>query len=143
MISAGLALALAAGGIGLGAAGSSPVKPALVIEAFSGHSGKGPVAPSDSAPPGGSYGSCRYFQRLYAFARFSGMSNGRSTSAVWLLNGARIHNESWRWDEGPRGRTYVYVSAQDTLPDGRYEVQLRVGGTLLADATIAYAKRYC
>ncbi len=128
------------------AAAPAPVAK-LVVIGFSGQKVDPRTPPDDLVRSGGTYESCEMARlaELYVYVRFSGMTPGRLSSVSWWLNGQRVFVDRFPWDLGRRGAAYFYVNARSggTLPDGRYTVEVRSGGKLLARGTVTRVTTYC
>lgn len=121
-------------------------KSRLAVVSFAGSALPGLEPPSDAVKPGGTYGSCYVdrLERLYAFVRFSGMRAKAKASVAWSLDGEQVYVDRFKWDLGAKGRAGFFIHAGgEVMPDGRYTVEVRVAGKLLARASVTRVSLYC
>jgi hypothetical protein len=141
------ALALAVAALAVPATGATATGPHLAVISFAGTARAGGTRPpGDAVKPGGTYGSCYIsrLKRLYAFLRYSGMRAGSPASVAWSVNGSQVFVDRFAWDLGKKGASSVYLHANGrVLPDGLYTVSVRVGGRLLARASVTRVSLYC
>lgn len=119
----------------------------VTVVGFSGQETDPRTPPGDLVRSGGTYGSCEVAKlaQLYVYVRFRGMTPARSSVVTWWLDGQQVFTDRFPWDLGKRGPAYFYVNARPggTLPDGRYTVEVRSGGKLLARGSVTRVTTYC
>ncbi|MCC6424359.1 MAG: trypsin-like peptidase domain-containing protein [Phycisphaerales bacterium] len=80
-------------------------------------------------------------QALYGIVEYSGMTQQTPCKYLWKLNGEVIPNtetdsDTWPFEQG-KGAAMLYISTQDTLPDGTYTLEMKAGKQeLSADITV-------
>jgi hypothetical protein len=60
---------------------------------------------------------------------YSGMTNGELWAEVWTLDGQKVFESAYEWEEGPSG-TYIdcLTNGGDPMPEGSYHVEFYAGG---------------
>ncbi len=130
------------------AAPAAAATPQIRILGFSGHRGQGANPPADAVRSGGTWGSCRVsdLKALYVFVTYSGLRKGVPIAVRWLFAGRPVFTDRFKWDGGASGRDYYYVNkngGKDELEDGRWGVEVRVSGKLLARGSVTRVTQYC
>ncbi|HST03528.1 MAG TPA: trypsin-like peptidase domain-containing protein [Chloroflexia bacterium] len=76
-------------------------------------------------------------QQVLGVFAFQNMRNGMKWGAVWKYNGqvAIDQSNSNNWTQGNEGTNGVSISLDQGLPDGDYELDLDVGGTVVQTGT--------
>jgi len=71
--------------------------------------------------------------KVYAFATYTGMSDGLRCQSVWYVDGREMASNLVQWGFGETGETWVDVlKGEGGLPLGRYDWELLAEGQLLA-----------
>jgi S1-C subfamily serine protease len=68
---------------------------------------------------------------LYASFAYEGFADGQELNSIWYLNGEQELVDSFAWNEGERGRSWVSIFSEEGLPDGFYELELQLDGESL------------
>jgi serine protease Do len=68
---------------------------------------------------------------LYAVFDFSNFQDGRSLTYIWYLDGLVYVQESFPWDSGASGTSWVSLYDEEALDDGFVELELRFDGQSL------------
>ena len=63
---------------------------------------------------------------LYAAFQFDNFRDGQSTAVVWYVNGFEDSRDSYEWNEGRTGSSWVSITNDKGLPDGFYELEIIV-----------------
>jgi S1-C subfamily serine protease len=73
---------------------------------------------------------------LYAFSDYSGMEDGLNMVVRWTIDGQKVAESPYTWQEGPSGTWYGWLSANSgSLPDGQYGIELAVEGQTVQSGT--------
>ena len=71
--------------------------------------------------------------KVYAFATYTGMSDGLRCQSVWYVDGEELGRTSLKWGFGETGETWVdLLEVEGGLPPERYDWELLAEGQLLA-----------
>ncbi len=78
---------------------------------------------------------------LYAFFDYQGMQDGWEWTRRWSIDGEVVIDTTEPWSGGESGKNFwVNVYSKDGLPDGRYQLELLVRGTLVQSASCTVGK---
>jgi hypothetical protein len=85
---------------------------------------------------GNPVGAARTFssglEELHAFSDYSGMEDGMSFVVSWYIDGEKVIEDPWDWDDGEEGPWHYYLwSDSGSLPDGKYDLELDVEGQVV------------
>jgi serine protease Do len=67
-------------------------------------------------------------QRIYAFFDFRGMRNGMEWGSNWYLDGEQVLSDTYIWEGGQSGSTWVTLSHPQGLPPGEFRLELLIEG---------------
>lgn len=71
--------------------------------------------------------------KVYAFATYTGMSDGLRCQSVWYVDGEEVARTSLEWGFGETGETWVdLLEGEGGLASGRYDWELLLDGQPLA-----------
>jgi hypothetical protein len=88
-----------------------------------------PIDPGTTFPPGTTH--------IYTVFDFSGMQNGVTYEAYWYRDGQEDVHETWEWDQGTEGTSFVYLYNDEGVVPGDYELRLFVEEQLLLTETFS------
>jgi len=111
---------------------SAPVEPSIqqVFFATGVSGGSEPAGVATDFPDGTT--------KVYAFAAYTGMSDGLTCQSLWYANGQEIARTSFDWALGQTGETWVdFLEADAGLSTGLYNWELLVEGELLSGGTFS------
>jgi len=77
---------------------------------------------------------------LYAFFDYQGMQDGWEWTRRWSIDDEVVVDSGDTWGTGESGSFWVNVYSDDALPDGKYQLDLLVEGTLVQSATCTIGK---
>jgi serine protease Do len=66
---------------------------------------------------------------LVAAFDFSGFVNGEAWGDKWFMDGSKIYEGTYKWDQGEKGNYFTYINTTDNkpFPDGTYKVEIYAG----------------
>ncbi|MEM7535241.1 MAG: serine protease [Chloroflexota bacterium] len=74
--------------------------------------------------------------QVFASFEFDWMRNRTNWSQHWTYNGQSLHEAADKWEDGPRGRKTLAISSRDALPDGEYQLTIKVRDSVVGQGAV-------
>jgi S1-C subfamily serine protease len=78
---------------------------------------------------------------LYAAFAYAGFRNGQELNMLWFVDGQQDATDTFAWNEGENGRSWVSIYNEEGLRDGFYELELQLDGQSLYRGGVTVGER--
>ena len=74
---------------------------------------------------------------IYVSFDFAGFRNGQTFAYEWKIDGESAYDDSFAWEDGASGTTWLHLYSDSGLPDGLYTVEMKLDGTSLHTGAVS------